>query len=230
MAVCLLLALQRTIRLPNIKVSFTLLTMAFLYDIFWVFISPYFFTESVMIKVATGGSTGESIPMLIKIPRLNDEFGGFSLLGLGDIALPGLFVSFVMRFDYMHSKLVSFKSYFLIASVGYMFGLIFTFLGLYVMQSGQPALLYIVPCLLLPVFSAAWIRGDLSSLWDGPEIPRGLSVIGDPVSQGPFGHQMLPSNYEHDSNDNSPRDSVEESVVYPENHASTSELVHRAKS
>jgi len=48
MGIALLLVIQRTLRLPNIKVSAVLLSMAFLYDIFWVFISPYFFEESVM--------------------------------------------------------------------------------------------------------------------------------------------------------------------------------------
>jgi hypothetical protein len=42
------------IRLSNIKVATILLSMAFLYDIFFVFISPYFFQESIMVKVATG--------------------------------------------------------------------------------------------------------------------------------------------------------------------------------
>lgn len=37
------------------QVATVLLCVAFLYDIFWVFLSPYIFGESVMVKVATGG-------------------------------------------------------------------------------------------------------------------------------------------------------------------------------
>jgi signal peptide peptidase-like protein 2B len=60
----------------------------FLSDIFWVFLSPLFFHgESVMVKVATGGGTGEAIPMLLKVPRMADEMGGYSLLGLGDMVI-----------------------------------------------------------------------------------------------------------------------------------------------
>jgi signal peptide peptidase-like protein 2B len=48
--VCFLCA----IRLPNLKVAATLLLLAFFYDIFFVFISPYFFESSVMVAVAEG--------------------------------------------------------------------------------------------------------------------------------------------------------------------------------
>jgi signal peptide peptidase-like protein 2B len=81
MAMCLLFLVQKLVRLPDIKVSSILLTCAFLYDIFWVFLSPLIFEKSVMVEVATGGGTGESIPMVMSFPRFNDEMGGASLLG-----------------------------------------------------------------------------------------------------------------------------------------------------
>jgi signal peptide peptidase-like protein 2B len=135
--VAVLLMMQRSIRLPNIKISMTLLLCAFVYDIYWVFLSPLFFSESVMIKVATGGNTGEAIPMLLKVPRVNDVLGGYSLLGLGDVALPGLFVSFVLRFDYMKRTTSLLNSYFFISTVAYGVGLIMTYVGLALMKSGQ---------------------------------------------------------------------------------------------
>ena len=51
---CLCVLFLSVIRFSNMKVAALLLSMAFLYDIFFVFISPYFFSESVMVKVATG--------------------------------------------------------------------------------------------------------------------------------------------------------------------------------
>jgi signal peptide peptidase-like protein 2B len=88
------------------------------------------------VTVATGGDTGEAIPMLIQFPRLNDELGGYSLLGLGDIALPGLFISFMLRFDYK-KKLRGWNGYFLIVTIGYAIGLIFTDIALLVLRMGQ---------------------------------------------------------------------------------------------
>ena len=35
------------------------------------------------------------------------------------------------------------------------------------MDSAQPALLYIVPCTLLPVMLAACVRGEFKEMWDG---------------------------------------------------------------
>ncbi|GJV75864.1 signal peptide peptidase-like protein 4 [Tanacetum coccineum] len=51
---------------PTHKVGKVLLSCAFLYDIFWVFVSKWMFHESVMIVVARGDKSGESIPMLLK--------------------------------------------------------------------------------------------------------------------------------------------------------------------
>ena len=36
--------------------------------------------------------------MLLKVPRLFDPWGGYSIIGFGDILLPGLLVSFCLRY------------------------------------------------------------------------------------------------------------------------------------
>ena len=49
-------------------------------------------------QVATGeGAGGESIPMLLKVPHIGDPWGGFSILGFGDVVLPGLLLVFTKR-------------------------------------------------------------------------------------------------------------------------------------
>lgn len=175
LAIALLLVIQRTVRLPDIKVSTVLLLMAFIYDIFWVFISPFFFRDSVMVHVATGGSTGEPIPMLIRFPRINDELGGYSLLGLGDIALPGLFISYLLRFDYS-KNLHGMRGYFPLAVLGYSIGLSLTDLALIVFQTGQPALLYIVPTTLGLVSLVAHRRKHLREMWTGAVVSLGTPI------------------------------------------------------
>lgn len=50
------------------------------------------------LQVARGEKSGEDgIPMLLKIPRLFDPWGGYSVIGFGDIILPGLLVAFSLR-------------------------------------------------------------------------------------------------------------------------------------
>jgi Signal peptide peptidase len=90
--------------------------LAFCYDIFFVFVSPYIFGSSVMVTVATGYSgtihTDEnfcekhpsdkdcnmnSLPMLLIVPTFSSYLSSESLLGLGDIVLPGLLLVWAAR-------------------------------------------------------------------------------------------------------------------------------------
>ncbi|PRQ58089.1 putative peptidase A22B, signal peptide peptidase [Rosa chinensis] len=90
----------RSILKPH--VGTVLLGCAFFYDIFWVFVSKWWFHESVMIVVARGDKSGEDgIPMLLKIPRMFDPWGGYSIIGFGDIILPG---AFSLRYDWLTNK------------------------------------------------------------------------------------------------------------------------------
>ncbi|CAI5947156.1 unnamed protein product [Closterium sp. NIES-64] len=169
--IALMITVLQAVRLPNIKVSTVLLSLAFFYDIFWVFISPLFFNgKSVMIEVATGERTGgEGIPMLLKVPHITDPWGGYSVLGFGDVVLPGLLIVFSRRYDCITKKM-GMDGYYLPAIIGYAVGLLLTFVGLLLMKgNGQPALLYLVPCTLGVIVLLAWRRGELSALWNRGE-------------------------------------------------------------
>ncbi|PNH00622.1 Minor histocompatibility antigen H13, partial [Tetrabaena socialis] len=83
-----------------------LLTGLLLYDVFWVFGSPRVIGDNVMMTVAT--SELISGPTRLLFPRIPG--GGstaeaaaaafpFSLLGLGDIAVPGLLACLALRYD-----------------------------------------------------------------------------------------------------------------------------------
>ena len=52
----------------------------------------------VCLQVARGDKTDEDgVPMLLKIPRMFDPWGGYSIIGFGDILLPGLLIAFALR-------------------------------------------------------------------------------------------------------------------------------------
>lgn len=167
LGICLIIMALQLAQLPNIKVATVLLCCAFLYDIFWVFLSPEIFGNSVMIAVAEGdNSGGESIPMLLRTPRFFDPFGGYNMIGFGDILFPGLLIAFSFRYDKAKKKGLG-DGYFLWLTIGYGFGLLCTYLGLYLMNGqGQPALLYLVPCTLGPIVVLGQVRGDLKDLWN----------------------------------------------------------------
>ncbi len=243
------------VRFPNIKVATVLLVLAFVYDVFFVFLSPIFFHESVMIKVcrcgwvgvygplctciyaidtsglpsiahnptiyiqpnghrsthtrhtgtsltmhtythnpptppkqvATGGEpqadetycekypgdklcqTREDLPMLLVLPRLGDYMGGFTMLGLGDIILPGLLVAFAARYDRATGVPLT-RGFFRAMVLGYAAGLMMANMAVYLMQMGQPALLYLVPCTLGVFALMAHRRGLLLEMWKGPAV------------------------------------------------------------
>ncbi|CAA7396171.1 unnamed protein product [Spirodela intermedia] len=180
LGICLMITVLQMARIPNIKVASALLCCAFVYDIFWVFLSPLIFKESVMIAVARGdNSGGESIPMLLKIPRFFDPWGGYDMIGFGDILFPGLLVAFSFRYDRSNKKGLL-NGYFLWLALGYAFGLFLTYLALFLMDGhGQPALLYLVPCTLGLIVVLSAVRGELKDMWLYEKKPPGSLPPGE---------------------------------------------------
>ncbi|KAE8055379.1 hypothetical protein FH972_012220 [Carpinus fangiana] len=173
LGIALIITVLQIVHVPNLKVGTVLLSCAFLYDIFWVFVSKKFFHESVMIVVARGDKSGEDgIPMLLKIPRMFDPWGGYSIIGFGDILLPGLLIAFSLRYDWLANKTLR-AGYFLWAMFAYGLGLLITYVALNLMDGhGQPALLYIVPFTLGTFLTLGRKRGDLKVLWSRGEPER----------------------------------------------------------
>ncbi|KAJ6705553.1 SIGNAL PEPTIDE PEPTIDASE [Salix purpurea] len=174
LGIALIITVLQIVHVPNLKVGTVLLGCAFLYDIFWVFVSKKVFHESVMIVVARGDRSGEDgIPMLLKIPRMFDPWGGYSIIGFGDILLPGLLIAFSLRYDWLATKSLL-SGYFPWAMFAYGLGLLVTYVALNLMDGhGQPALLYIVPFTLGTFLTLGKKRGDLRVLWTQgkPETP-----------------------------------------------------------
>ncbi|XP_061211905.1 signal peptide peptidase-like 2B isoform X2 [Neopsephotus bourkii] len=175
------LYMLKTIRLPTFKACTLLLLVLFVYDVFFVFVTPFLTKsgESIMVEVAAGptdSSTHEKLPMVLKVPRLNFSplalcDRPFSLLGFGDILVPGLLVAYCHRFDI---QVQSSRLYFLACTIAYGIGLLMTFVALAMMQMGQPALLYLVPCTLFTSFAVAFWRKELAMFWTGSGFAKDL--------------------------------------------------------
>ena len=159
--------------LGTYKIGAILLVGLFFYDIFWVF------GTDVMVTVAKNLDG----PIKILFPRtlIPDAATGkleMSLLGLGDIVIPGFFLALLLRFDAHRANLPVFptdphasfpKPYFHAALLCYFAGLATT---LYVMISfgaAQPALLYLVPACLGGSLLTAAVRGELRELFEYSE-------------------------------------------------------------
>jgi signal peptide peptidase-like protein 2B len=159
LGVAIMLLVLRTLRLPNLRVACVLLPLCFAYDVFWVFLQPMLTGSgtSVMVEVAGGGDSHEFLPMLLRVPRLSGPpiiRGSYSLLGFGDVILPGLLVALMRRIDIkMSSSAAGVQSsskkggccvqggYFVPTVFGYGGGLLLTYVALmfsWFGDQGQP--------------------------------------------------------------------------------------------
>ncbi|XP_022756163.1 signal peptide peptidase-like isoform X1 [Durio zibethinus] len=120
--------------LGSFRTGAILLGGLFVYDIFWVFFTP------VMVSVAKSFDA----PIKLLFPTA-DSARPFSMLGLGDIVIPGIFVALALRFDVSRGKE---SQYFKSAFLGYIVGLVLTIVVMNWFQAAQPALLYIVPAVI----------------------------------------------------------------------------------
>ena len=87
----------------------------------------------------------------------------FSVLGLGDVVIPGLFVSLMTKADeVLQPKNIS---YFGVAVAAYAIGLAACFTANEIYHNGQPALLYLDPALVGSTLLVANINDQVSDLW-----------------------------------------------------------------
>uniref|UniRef100_A0A8C2VRN4 Signal peptide peptidase-like 2A n=1 Tax=Chinchilla lanigera TaxID=34839 RepID=A0A8C2VRN4_CHILA len=185
------LNLIKTLKLPNFKSCVILLGLLLLYDVFFVFITPFITKngESIMVELAAGpfGNTEkndgnsveataqpsaprEKLPVVIRVPKLiyfsvmSVCLMPVSILGFGDIIVPGLLIAYCRRFDVQTG---SSSIYYISSTIAYAIGMVLTFAVLVLMKKGQPALLYLVPCTLVTASVVAWRRKEMKKFWKG---------------------------------------------------------------
>ncbi|KAI9106649.1 hypothetical protein K1719_022177 [Acacia pycnantha] len=141
--------------LGSFKTGAILLAGLFVYDIFWVFFTP------VMVSVAKSFDA----PIKLLFPT-SDSARPFSMLGLGDIVIPGIFVALALRFDVSRGKQ---PQYFKSAFLGYAVGVVLTIIVMNWFQAAQPALLYIVPAVIGCLAAHCIWNGDIKQLLEFDE-------------------------------------------------------------
>jgi minor histocompatibility antigen H13 len=168
LGICFCLQGIERFSLGTYKIGAILLVGLFFYDIFWVF------GTDVMVTVAKNLDG----PIKILFPRtlIPNEVTGkieLSLLGLGDIVIPGFFLALLLRFDASNAKMptkdidihAAFpKPYFHSCLFAYFLGLATTLFVMIQFNAAQPALLYLVPACLGSSFLCAVLRGEVEAL------------------------------------------------------------------
>jgi len=174
MAIGLCVLSVSVLRVPNFKTVTVLFWGLFLYDIFWVFGSSYFFGENVMEAVASQKATNpvHAVASTFHLPAVEEldlpmKFICFDMiLGLGDVSLPAMIVSLAMRYGKASGNQPFWNSYTFYGFSGYCLGLAFTMLFVVYFRIGQPALLYIVPCTYFPILYISYTKGQLKHFWN----------------------------------------------------------------
>ncbi|KAI9467894.1 peptidase A22B, signal peptide peptidase, partial [Coemansia mojavensis] len=167
------------IRLDSFKSGMIMLAGLFVYDVFWVF------GTEVMVSVAKNFDA----PIKVVFPKQlfpDDGKLKFTMLGLGDIVVPGIFLALALRFDrhqylaklgYAKGKALPKElkgkhrgfgfpvPYFTACLAAYVAGLATTISVMHVFQAAQPALLYLSPACILAVLGTAAVRGEMKQVF-----------------------------------------------------------------
>ena len=132
----------------------------FCYDAFWVF------GTDVMMTVAT--KVEAPVKFLYTAPPSDiPRDYPFSVLGLGDVVIPGLFVRLTAKVDeVLQPKNLS---YFSVATAAYATGLAMCFGANEIYHNGQPALFYLDPLLLGGTIACATLNDQVREVWNFKE-------------------------------------------------------------
>lgn len=157
------------IAVDSFQTGIILLSGLFIYDIYFVF------GTEIMLTVAKGIKA----PMMVMFPKdiLHDPNGPATMLGLGDIVIPGLYIALCLRYDlseyhrlhpgvrYMRGFHDFRKHYFAAAMWAYIIGLSTTIGVMHSYKTAQPALLYLSPACISSTLITAWRKQDATDMW-----------------------------------------------------------------
>ncbi|CAK5268631.1 unnamed protein product, partial [Mycena citricolor] len=145
------------LKLDGFRTGCILLSALFFYDIWWVF------GTRVMVEVATN----LDVPIKLIMPKAAQ--GGYTMLGLGDIVIPGVFIALCLRFDHHRAERpvssTFSRPYFLANLFAYISGLVTTMIVMHAFGKAQPALLYLSPACIGAFLLTAAFRNELSVAW-----------------------------------------------------------------
>lgn len=100
-----------------------------------------------------------------------DSSYNFSVIGLGDIALPGLLVTLARFCDarsHRESSRVCYSNtYFITCFCGHILGILLSQI-MSALFGPQPALIYLVPCTIVPFLLRAAHKNELNDVWNRP--------------------------------------------------------------
>ncbi|KAI3378912.1 hypothetical protein SNEBB_007375 [Seison nebaliae] len=185
LSIFLLAHILSTLNVKSFKYVTIVVWLFFIYDMFMVYITRYFTKDgvSVMETMALGppakeGEQMEFLPILFRIPKFGKNKICLSssdiLLGFGDVILPGIMISSSFVWDFINKRKLSIL--FILNVFGYVTAMLICFFVLFKTQSGQPALVYIIPICWIITAIYLLIRREFCAYWKCSSYHRFLQM------------------------------------------------------
>lgn len=158
-AVSLATRILSLIKPSSFLVACGLLVGLFFYDIYWVFGSE------VMVSVATTIDTPGKLlfPRILNSSTSTASAYPYAILGLGDICVPGIFLSITQALDMKFSNNKK-SPYFTTGAIAYVSALFSCFWVNFKTGAAQPALLYLVPALIISTLGVGVFRNEFKQV------------------------------------------------------------------
>lgn len=145
-SICIAITSISSIKINTLYNGFIFLVLFAIYDVIFVFYTPIMNAVSSEIKS----------PMKMIFPTINKTF---TSIGLGDIIIPGIYLSTLFHYDYnintqnkektIHFSFCNFI-YFHMGMIAYFLGVFCSYTAVILFHKAQPALIYIVPfCIII---------------------------------------------------------------------------------
>ncbi|CAD8108032.1 unnamed protein product [Paramecium primaurelia] len=164
LAVSIIFFSFRILEFDSLRTGTIFMFLAFFYDLFWLFVSPTIFGQSVIQNI----TTTIELPIKLLSPSLikncNSPYQQCSILGIGDILIVGLIIKYILKFEKLsgENNLIFFSSI-----LGYGIGLTSYFILIYYYHIQYPALFYIIPTTLLSIVIPSIVKSLFLQIWNG---------------------------------------------------------------
>ena len=168
---CLCYTILSLYHFTSFRMCLVFLALSFVYDVFWVYVSPAVFSGNVMVFAATS----VDLPIKLEVPVLfnnNSANRNTILLGLGDIVIPGFTVKFLKRFDFIKKA----KCYYAMGMKMYFIALVISGVVAFVFNAPQPVLFYMCPCLVFGTVALAYNRGEVKDVMFSDRLEQKITM------------------------------------------------------
>lgn len=159
-SICISIITIRIFKLTSFKFIVLIYIIAFVYDYMWVAYRSNNYGENYKLT----NSMTENLPIRILCPELvSSPFRACSSLSIADIILPGIFLSYLKKFD----ELKVIDHYFKIGLYSLAAGLIVNLFVYYTNLLPTPSFLFTGPIILLATLIVAYRKQDLYEFIEG---------------------------------------------------------------